>query len=271
MNIFDMNYTRQEIYFMNMPDDTDITVGDTRFFVREFTSGRLDAYLNVEWVIDPLMIPTYYLNGGIFMSITPMETQSMWVAIERAKQASIVAMGGLGLGYAALRMCDPGSGGVTERIDVYEQSQDCVDAFTQLHSKRPGFEILNFIVGDIYETCVGKTYDFMFNDIYEHTGQDEILTDISYFLSKNTIEEYRYWGQELMMMVSTDHWDFDAEGHPMALRDAGILTHEDSTLFDMHRQSEGSNMRVGFDDNEFAFTCIEAHLSHQHGYSEEAA
>lgn len=266
MNIFEMDYTRQEVDFMALPLDLDMACGDAVIRVNQFSYGRLDAYLNVEFVIEPLVIPTYYLHGAVFMSVTPMETQSMWVAIERAKQASTVAMGGLGLGYAALRMCDPDGGGITESIDVYEQSQDCVDAFRDLHSHRAGFDKLNFIVGDIYETCVGKTYDFMFNDIYQCTGQDEILTDIEFFCAKNDIREYRYWGQELMMMVATASDDFDSSEHAHALRDSGILTWEDSSLFAMHNDSDGSRMRTGFSDDEFAFACIEAHIEHQQGW-----
>lgn len=266
MNIFEMDYTRQEVAFMDLPADLDFRLGDTVIKVKTFDSGRLDAYLNVEYVIEPLVIPTYYLHGSIFMSVTPMETQSMWVAIERAKQAESVAMGGLGLGYAALRMCDPDNGGCIDYIDVYEQSADCIIAFTQLHENKPGFEKLNFILGDIYERCVGKSYDFMFNDIYQSTGQDEILTDIEFFCTKNDIREYRYWGQELMMMVATGNEEFDNFETVHAMRDNGILTFEDSQLFEMHNASEGSNLRVGFSDDEFAFACVEAHLDNQQGW-----
>jgi hypothetical protein len=268
MNIFDMDYTRQEVAFMGLPMDTDLTVGDARIVVNELPFGRLDAYLNVDFVIEPLVIPTYLLNGDIFMSVTPMETQSMWVAIERAKQAETVALGGLGLGYCVLRMCDPDGGGVTTRIDVYEQSQDCIDAFNQLHRGKPGFGILNIIHGDIYKECVGRTYDFMFNDIYQCTGQDEILTDIQFFLQKNKIKEYRYWGQELMAMVATGSYDFDSEEHPAMMRDQGILTYEDSTLFAMHEESEGSSMKTGFSDEDFAFNCVDMHITCQLRYDD---
>jgi hypothetical protein len=263
MNIFDMDYTREEIKFMGLPKDTDLTVGDARVHVREFPGGRLDAYLNVEWLVETLEIPTYYKNGSTWMSVTPMEVQSMWVAIERAKLSETVAVGGLGLGYCVLRMCEPDNGGVTESITVYEQSQNCIDIFKSLHENRPGFDKLLFVCGDIREECVGKSYDFMFNDIYQSTGQDEILDDIEFFLTNNDIREYRYWGQELMSMLAVEHEDFEQEGHPEWMRDHTILTWEDSSLFEMHKNSEGSNLRFAFNDEEFAFACVQQHLEYQ--------
>jgi len=267
MNVFDMDYTRQEVEFMGLPMDTDLTIGDARIVVNEFPFGRLDAYLNVAFIAEPLIIPTYLLKGSIFMSITPMETQSMWVAIERAVQAKCVAIGGLGLGYCVLRMCD-NDDAITESITVYEQSADCIEAFKKLHSHRDGFDKILFVHGDIYENCVGKVYDFMFNDIYQETGQDEIITDIEFFLQNNEIKEYRYWGQELMAMVATNSYDFDPEEHTNDMREQGILTFEDGMLFSMHRNSEGSNLKVGFTDDSFAFDCISTHITNQHNWTD---
>jgi hypothetical protein len=263
---FTFSHFERELAFLQVPRDTDITVGTARMFVRPFTGGRLDDYLSVNFRTEHFDVPTYLREGCLWMSAVPMEICSMHVPIQQAGNAETVAIGGLGLGYVALRIASLDEEKI---IDVYEIDNDCIAIFNQLYADHPNFHQLRIIEGDVRKTLVGKRYDFVFMDIYRGIGESEIPQDIIDFHYNNNITEFRWWGQELILLcASEESEDFDM-GMADDLRDANILTYNDAQFFKQFGQTEESKMRLPMRDGDFAMECLTAHLEAQMGTLQE--
>jgi hypothetical protein len=258
MNPFTDEYLNHEINAMDFPAEG-AEVGDAKFLIRELPFGRINDYLAVNFRAEPLSIPTYIRDKTLWMSLTPMEAQSMAVPLHRAQYHDTVAIGGLGLGYFPLRLAqfvEEGSA-LVEKIDVYEQNEDCIELFHKLHGDKSAIKHINFIPGDIRENLAGKVYDFAFIDIYEGAGEEEMADDIEGFLGANTIGEYRYWGQELMLGTCSEAFVIDNKRRLMEL---GIFTLADSLFYEQFGETDGSGMRSPFQDESYAEDIVTRHI-----------
>jgi hypothetical protein len=159
--------------------------------------GRLDDYLNVNWRVGGPMVPILLVDGHLWMSLTYMEVQSMYVPIAMA--GGEVGTAGLGLGYFVLKIAEDDA---VESIDVYERDKRVVEFFVEMFEDRPGFEKINFIVGDVRKLMKKKYYDFVFMDVYDTLLPDAAATDIDLFINANDIQDYRFWGLEKVLLDS---------------------------------------------------------------------
>ncbi|GAI07111.1 unnamed protein product, partial [marine sediment metagenome] len=160
MNPFELEYLVQEVEFYNLPEEYDVP--PVRVDLCE-PNGRLDDYLNKNWRAElPVPIPRMVVDGQLWMTLTPMELQSNWVAIERAHGAVVIA--GLGLGYTALRMAAKRE---VDSVLVVELEQGVIDFFRARFSDRPEFARITLVQGDARKVvpALGGA-DFVFVDIY---------------------------------------------------------------------------------------------------------
>jgi len=209
--------------------------------VHKNPSGRLDDYLNVNFVIGHPEIPVLYIEKKLWMSLTRAEIQGQFVPI--LMSYGKVGIGGLGLGYVVLRIAEKEN---VEQIDVYEINPDIISFFKKNFCHRSGFEKINFIQGDIRQNLKNKEYDFFFNDIYQTLLPEEIIDDIALFTTNNKIEEYRFWGLELVKLVLiNNNYSYLT------------ITKEEKEFFRLWSKSEGSKMRLVFEDVEFCEEIIE--------------
>lgn len=255
MNVFNDEYVKEEISFMALPD-TGAEISGVKVTYRNLPTGSGNPdYLSIQFRVDELPIPVYTMDKQLWMSLTPMEVQSAAVAIQRA--GGDVACGGLGMGYAPLRMAESDD---VDRVTVYEQEARCMELFRQLHGGRETFGKFHFVEGNIRETFVGKSHDFVFMDIYPSLASDDIAGDIAYFIEHNDIGEYRYWGQELALWVSGGYGAIAGE-YVDELRAHNILTWQDSMLFSEFTNTEGVDLPPPVTDGEWADSCLYTHLA----------
>ncbi len=153
--------------------------------------GRLDDYLNVNWRSLEKQVPYLSVNGVTWMSITPMEVQSMALAIHRAK-GHVVTLG-LGLGYYALKVAAKTS---VTKVTVFESKPGIITWFKKAYKGRPELAKIEVVEGDARELFVGFKCDFCFADIYESMLESVTLRDAATFRRTNEIGRYHYWGYE---------------------------------------------------------------------------
>jgi len=232
MNVFTDEAVHEAIRFLGIPDtgNARITLGNAS--VGYITAvGRLDSYLNVEMRVDPIRVPAYRLDdSGLWMSLTPMEVQSAWVAIQRA--AGLVEVGGLGLGYAPLAMAAKPE---VDAVRVFEIDADGIALFKELHGDRPEMKKIEIVHGDARKLLRGSDADFCWMDIYQSLLPDDVIEDIDHFNDHNNFSEYRFWGQELCSYVL---------GYPGDVFE--------KSLFAQHSLTDGARLKPPVGDEVFA-------------------
>jgi hypothetical protein len=192
MNPFSDEYTIREIeeYGLKAYCNNGIEI-ETRVL-----EGRCDEYLNKAFFTGCINAPIMSIDGEIWMSLTPMEIQSHFVAIKRAR--GVVGTGGLGMGYFTLAAAKKAD---VIKVDVYEQDERVVEFFKENFSNREGYEKINIIVGNIYETLKDKKYDFFFMDIYKDMElSEEVFKDRRNILKSNNVKVYQWWGEEKVIL-----------------------------------------------------------------------
>ena len=102
--------------------------------------GRADEYFNKRLWIKEFEVPMMRIDGNLWMSITPLEVQSMLLPIDRAW--GYVGTGGLGMGYYDLKCAEKDA---VKEIKVWENNKDVVKFFTKSFSHRKGFEKIKII------------------------------------------------------------------------------------------------------------------------------
>lgn len=161
---------------------------------------RIDDYLNKNWRIDDdLMVPTLFIDGQLWMSLTPMEIQSQYLAILNA--GGEVGVAGLGMGYSALKIAQKAD---VDKVTVFEIDPRIVNFFRKTFRRRKGFDKIEFVVGDAREEVPKHQFDFLYVDIYKTMLPDEIVSDIGLF--QGSVHEfpdgYHFWGQERVLVDS---------------------------------------------------------------------
>ena len=206
-NPFTTEYVRQEIKWLGArPSEGD---GNQSVYVKtKKLRGRCDDYLARQFRNDTpaLRVPILVFGGKLWMSLTPMEIQSMWVPLQYA--GGQVGTAGLGLGYFPLKAAASKN---VESVTVVEQSQEIIEWFNGWAPKKhpEAYAKLDIIHGDVREFLDDESiwFDTWFMDVYSTSLPDEVITDIQRFGEK--AETYRFWGQELaQLQVLIDGHDY---------------------------------------------------------------
>jgi hypothetical protein len=149
-----------------------------------YDKGRVSVYIH------PRHGANLIVDGVTWMSLSRHEIIGHLLPISLAIRN--IAIAGLGLGYFVLRVMGKND---VESLDVYEIDSDVIDFFKLTFSNRDGFDKVNFIEGDVYETFKDKNYDFVYSDIYLNKYSDEIIFGAEFF-SKKSLKNIYIWTQD---------------------------------------------------------------------------
>lgn len=190
MSVFEIDFTRAAIEWYGAPKEYE--KGGVRLRHHNL-NGRCDHYFHKAFEIGEITAPVLTIDRETWMSLTPMEIQSAVVPIDLAEGR--VGTGGLGMGYFALAAAQKEE--VSEVI-VFERNPEVIRYFTDTFSGRLGFDKIRIVQGDMRELCRDYEFDLLFVDIYKDMLETSILKDIELFTDMNSIDTYRFWGQELV-------------------------------------------------------------------------
>jgi hypothetical protein len=188
VNPFSWEYFYQELQFLQniVPGDS----GNVSIRKKTYETTTVEGYMNNMYSIDPIRIeniPILYIDGQIWMSITPMEVQSHFMPIYLA--TGIVGVAGLGLGYAVQRMIEKED---VERVNVYEINEDVIQLYLNSFGHSPKLQIVRQDVRQMRDMY----YDFFYADIYKDQQDCDATTDYRLLMDNNMISEYFYWTME---------------------------------------------------------------------------
>ena len=190
---FTTAYLKQEIDFYNpVPYEKD----GMEVYLKPIEGlTRIDEFFNRGFWDKGPDIPILKKDGSIWMSLTWMEVQSHWLPIQLAH--GNVLVGGLGMGYAALRFAAKRD---VKKVVVYETDRRVINFFEETKAHREEYAKIEVIEGDIRE--VTGEYDFAYIDIYATLLPDELLEDAGYFVDKEdlSVGTFHFWGQELAVL-----------------------------------------------------------------------
>jgi hypothetical protein len=192
---------------------------------------RCDDYLNKNWRAEVMVCPIFFIDGMLWMSLTPMEVESNYLAWQCSE--GVVGMGGLGIGYTTLRAASKDE---VTKVLVFEEDMRVVKLFKSQYADRPEMDKIVFVMGDARETMKDYTFDFVYMDIYQTMLPDEAFSDVELFRSQNKIKRYKFWGQEKVVLAAL-------EEHIM---DVGDLDFETQNYLSMWMRTEKSNMYAGY-------------------------
>lgn len=196
-NPFTNKFMEEEVAFYDLPKPYSKDGVEVRMVQPQ---GILSDYLNKNWrIFKPgFKVPALFVDGELWMSLTPMEIQSLYVPLSLSM--GVVGTAGLGLGYFALRAAAMND---VEEVQVFEREPRVVDFFMKSFGNRPEMEKIKITVGDARKEMLYKPYnrgfDFIFMDIYQVMLGDDVIDDIKLFNKKAAFEEYRFWGQERVL------------------------------------------------------------------------
>ena len=146
------------------------------------------GYMYVEKRRTPLRnVPVMRLDGQVWMSLTPMEVQSSFMAIHLARGR--VGTAGLGLGYFVQRVLDKPE---VDHVIVYELRQEVLDLYVRTFGPHPKLE-LHHANARLLE---GDHWDFFYADIYRHLLTPQAIGDMAALCSANRIGRYHWWSIE---------------------------------------------------------------------------
>jgi len=165
-----------------------------------FTShGIIKDYFNENWyeITDPIPRLTFDDEKApwvrhTWMSIVPMEIQSMALAVYKAQYD--VYTSGLGMGYYPLACAAKDD---VEKVVVYETKPEVVQLFMEQHYNRPELAKIEIRQGDFLEALRHQEIDqddYIFSDIYQAINSDEALDHLEEF--RPEYPNYDFWGIE---------------------------------------------------------------------------
>ena len=171
--------------------------------------GRADEYFNKRFWTGEFEVPMLRIDGKLWMSITPLEVQSMLLPISRAW--GYVGTGGLGMGYYALKCAEKDD---VKEIKVWETNADVIKFFTESFSHRKGFEKIKIFQEDARE-MKEQSFSYFFMDIYQTQLPNQVLDDCNNFWKKgNQAGIYDIWSQEwalLQHMMDNNQFFLEAD------------------------------------------------------------
>lgn len=206
-NPFTNEFVEEEVAFYALPKPYSKDGVEVRLVTPQ---GTISDYLNKNWrIFKPgFKVPALIVDGELWMSLTAMEIQSLYVPISLAYGE--VGTAGLGLGYFALRAAGMPE---VEKVHVFEREARVADFFMERFGNRPEMEKIEITVGDARKEMLWKdarrSFDFVFMDVYQTLLGDDVVDDILLFNKKGSVETYRFWGQERVLL---DAWV--AREHP---------------------------------------------------------
>lgn len=192
-NPFEEEYIQQELDFYGLKEYR----ADNIDLVTKEVHGRLNDYLMVNIRFGE-SFPILYIDKQLWMSLTPMELQSQWRAIQLAEGR--VGIAGLGMGYALLRIMEKPE---VESVTVFEIEASVINFFTANFRHREGFSKVHFSRCDA-RTVKGHKFDFFYCDIYQTMLDDDTLDDEELLRENNEINRYVFWGEELAFYLAAD-------------------------------------------------------------------
>jgi hypothetical protein len=184
--------------------------------------GRVDDYFNKNFrTEEDTKVPILFLDGKLWMSITPMECQSMYLPKQLAE--GVVGTAGLGMGMFVL---DCMKSSLVDEVHVWEIDPRVIKYFTSTFKDRKGFKKVTIYEGDARKLLRDQHLDFLFVDIYSQLfDYDNIVKDIENFQAWNDVRTYHWWGQEKVLL-------------------AGLCAHMDPSLEMYERQYFGAWMET---------------------------
>jgi hypothetical protein len=198
-NRFSDRYAHQQVDWYSLKT---YRKGDTDFYpnsgveIRTRTLlGRADEYFNKRFWIRELDVPIMLIDGCLWMSLTPLEIQSMILPISRSW--GHVGTGGLGMGYFALKCAEKYE---VEEIKVWETNTDVIEFFNNSFSHRKGFGKIKIINEDVRK-IKDQQFSYFFMDIYQTLLPDIVLEDTNNFWKNgNDAGTYEFWAQEKALL-----------------------------------------------------------------------
>lgn len=159
--------------------------------------NRIDEFFNKGFWSSGPDIPMLLIDGVIWMSLTWQEVQSQWVPIRRA--TGRVLIGGLGMGYVALRIAAKPD---VEKVVVYEIDERVIEFFKATKGNREEVKKIEIVKDDIRK-AEGK-FDFAFIDTYPTLLDNRTLSDVEFFMANNRLQVsgWHFWGQELAYLTA---------------------------------------------------------------------
>jgi len=130
----------------------------------------------------------------IWMSITPMERESL---VLHARQAhGHVVLAGLGMGLLLYNIAKKKE---VTRVDVIERDQRLIDMLPQMTDLRqwPGWEKVNLIRANAFSWKPSSPPDFLSVDIWLELGTMSMMRDTRRVQDQVKAKEVAIWGQEL--------------------------------------------------------------------------
>lgn len=231
-NPFTDEFMRKEIKFMGLRKGQKPVTKMEGIEIRHVeVTMRCDDYLNKNWRAEPMVCPVFHIDGRLWMSLTPMEVESNYLAWTCAE--GVVGMGGLGIGYTTLRAANKPE---VDKVIVFEEDLRVVNLFKTQYADRPELSKIEFIIGDARETMKDFIFDFVYMDIYPDMLSEEAFSDVELFRSQNKIKRYKFWGQEKVVLEALN------EG----LMDVLVIDRETRTYLSMWMSTKKSNMYAGY-------------------------
>lgn len=157
--------------------------------------GPINDYFNANWY-QLANIPKLQIGSRTWMSITPMEVQSMYLALYLANYDVVTA--GLGLGYFALAAAAKPE---VNTVTIYESETEVISWFKEQFQNRPEIKKISIIQNDFIEALRNDQIDseaFIFNDIYAAVNTPAALKHFEEFQPKYS--QYNFWGMESLIL-----------------------------------------------------------------------
>ena len=189
-NVYDINpfeqsyYEQEKNWFLNKCKEV-----KTERLQIEYKNiqGRLSGFMYQDFV-DLKDVPVFYIDGKVWMSITPMEVESHFIPIDCA--LGTVGVAGLGIGYYVQRILEKED---VDSVTVFELDQDVIDLYLEVFGDHPK---LSIIQGDVLETCKDHEFDWFYNDIYGEMFEDSAFEHMKTLKNNNYIVDYHFWTME---------------------------------------------------------------------------
>lgn len=177
-----------------MPEQLTVVADEDKRHVileRRKTVGNIAAYMRedfLEW--GPF--PWLQIDGHVWMSITPMEIESHYMPIFLAEGR--VGVGGLGLGYAAVRMASKPE---VREVVVYENNPLVLRLWekTHRHISSAWLSKITIVDRDVAKMR-DESFDLFYNDVYQRGLDPLAITHWATLPLRNEFGNYHWWTME---------------------------------------------------------------------------
>jgi hypothetical protein len=192
------DYLERELASMRFLPQT-LAYGDAKRHVslsHRTTIGIIDCYLRqdfLEW--GPFA--HFQIDGKVWMSITPMEIESQYMPIMLAQGR--VGVGGLGLGYAALRIASKPE---VSHVTVYETNPMVLHMWERAvacNAPATWVDKIELVHCDVTQLR-NQQFDFFFNDVYEKLLDEAAVAHWPLLCRENDLGGYHFWGIECWLL-----------------------------------------------------------------------